>query len=63
MTENSYPISYKIIRPSMTDLQFNYDPNTVVSGYNNLLQRQLVNGYVRIDGNDISYCRSSYTCL
>ncbi len=31
-------------------MKFQYDPATVVSGYNNLLQRQLVNGNVLITG-------------
>ena len=51
MTENLLtPSLIKLFGRLMTDLQFNYDPNTIVSGYNNLLQRQLVNGYVTITG-------------
>jgi hypothetical protein len=51
MTENLLtPSVIKLFGRLMKDLQFNYDPDTVVSGYNNLLQRQLVDGYVRVTG-------------
>jgi hypothetical protein len=48
MTENLLtPSVIKLFGRVLGDLVFNYDPNTVVTGYNNLLQRQLVNGNSR----------------
>jgi len=48
MTENLLtPSVIKLFGRVLGDLAFNYDPNTVVTGYNNLLQRQLVNGNSR----------------
>jgi hypothetical protein len=45
MTENLLtPSVIKLFGRVMNDLSFNYDPSTVVQGYNNLLQRQLFNG-------------------
>jgi hypothetical protein len=46
MTENLLtPSVIKLFGRVMNDLKFNYDPSTVVTGFNNLLQRQLYNGY------------------
>jgi hypothetical protein len=46
MTENLLtPSVIKLFGRVMNDLSFNYDPSTVVTGFNNLLQRQLYNGY------------------
>jgi hypothetical protein len=51
MSENLLTQSViKLFGRVMNDLKFQYDPATVVSGYNNLLQRQLVNGNVLITG-------------
>jgi hypothetical protein len=46
MTENLLTQSViKLFGRTMNDLTFTYDPSTVVTGFNNLLQRQLYNGY------------------
>jgi Pentapeptide repeats (8 copies) len=47
MTENLLtPSVIKLFGRLLSDLKFSYDSNTVVTGYNNLLQRQLINGGV-----------------
>lgn len=49
MTENLLtPSVIKLFGRVMTDLKFDYDPRTVVIGYNNLLQRQLANGSISV---------------
>jgi hypothetical protein len=54
MTENLLtPSVIKLFGRVMNDLQFNYDASTVVSGYNNLLQRQLANGSVNLTVNGV----------
>jgi hypothetical protein len=51
MTENLLtPSVIKLFGRLVNDLSFNYDPNTVVQGYDNLLQRQLANGPLPITG-------------
>jgi hypothetical protein len=49
MSENLLtPSVIKLFGRVMNDLQFHYDPKTVVSGYDNFLQRQLANGSISV---------------
>lgn len=42
------PSTIKLFGRRVTDMHFKYDPNTLVSGYNNLLQRQLADGSISL---------------
>jgi hypothetical protein len=55
MTENLLtPSVIKLFGRRLNDLQFNYDSATVVTGYNNFLQRQLNAGGVSVSVNGVT---------